>query len=137
YLDLYYFLPDLRPVYFPAIRDFERIDRLLARDVDAAVLFRRTRLAGASDPAPRPDDHADEPSDNCVKLIRDARRAARAGNSVRAAILRTRAARIAPAALTIKAEADAKEDLRLLTTRLQAALKLTDPETHEWLDDLL
>jgi hypothetical protein len=137
YLDLRYFLPDLPPVYFPAIRDFERIDRLLARDVDAPALFRRMRLAGASDPARRPDHDADEPSDACVKLIRDARKAARAGNAVRAAILRTRAARIAPAALTIKAEADAHEDLQLLTGRLQTALKLTDTEAREWLDDLL
>src|SRR5262249_15339590 len=67
YLDLRYFLPDLPPVYFPAIRDFERIDRILARDVDAARLFQRTRLAGAADPAPRPDADADEPSDTCVK----------------------------------------------------------------------
>lgn len=137
YLDLRYFLKDLPPVYFPAIRDFERIDRLLAADVDAAALYGRTRLAGATDPAPRPDENADEPSDTCVKLIRDARRAAREGNSVRAAILRTRAARIAPAALTEKAEADAREDLRLLTTRLQAALKLTDAEAAEWLGMLL
>jgi hypothetical protein len=137
YLDLRYFLKDLPPVYFPAIRDFERIDRLLAADVDASALYGRTRLAGATDPAPRPDDNADEPSDACVKLIRDARLAAREGNSVRAAILRTRAARIAPAALTEKAEADAREDLRLLTTRLQAALKFTDAEAAEWLGMLL
>jgi hypothetical protein len=137
YLGLRHFLPDLPPVYFPAIRDYERIDRILARDVDASAIFRRTRLAGAADPGPRPDDNADEPSDACVKLIRDARRAARAGNSVRAAILRTRAARIAPAALTLKAEADAREDLKLLTTRLQAALKLSDADVHEWLDMLL
>ncbi|HMF15151.1 MAG TPA: hypothetical protein VKE94_22705, partial [Gemmataceae bacterium] len=70
YLDLRYFLPDLPPVYFPAIRDFERIDRILALDVDAARLFQRTRLAGATDPAPRPDADADEPSDACVKYIR-------------------------------------------------------------------
>ncbi len=137
YLDLRHFLPDLPPVYFPGIRDFERIEHLLARDVDAPALFQRTRLAGASHPSPRPDDNADEPSDACIKLIRDARRAARAGNSVRAAILRTRAARIAPAALTVKTEADAREDLRLLTSRLQAALKLTDTEVREWLEDLL
>src|SRR5262249_39309743 len=137
YLDLRYFLKDLPPVYFPAIRDFERIDRLLAADVDAAALYGRTRLAGATDPAPRPDDNADEPSDACVKLIRAARRAGPEGNSVPAAILRTRAARIAPAALTEKAEADAREDLRLLTTRLQAALKFTDAEAAEWLEMLL
>ena len=48
YLDLRYFLKDLPPVYFPAIRDFERINQLLAQDVNADALFTRTRLAGAT-----------------------------------------------------------------------------------------
>jgi hypothetical protein len=137
YFDLRYFLPDLAAVYFPAIRNLEHIDHVLARDIDAAALFRRTRLEGATDVVPRPDADADEPSDACVKMIRDGRAASRAGNAVRAAILRTRAARIAPAALTIKAQADAHEDMRLLTARLQSALKLTDAEGREWLDEML
>jgi hypothetical protein len=137
YLDLRYFLPDLAAVYFPALRNLEHIEHVLARDIDAAALFQRTRLEGATDIVPRPDADADEPSDACVALIRDGRAASRAGNAVRAAILRTRAARIAPAALTIKAQADAHEDMRVLTNRLQSALKLTDGEAREWLDEML
>jgi hypothetical protein len=136
YLDLRWFLPDVPPIYFPGIRDFRRIDETLAADLDAHAVYQRTRLAGVTGPMPRPDEQTDEPTDYCVKLIRLAKRAARSGNDIRAAILRTRAARIAPAALTLRCRADALEDLRHLTSRLQAALKLSDAEVAEWLKDL-
>jgi hypothetical protein len=64
--------------------------------------------------------------------MRDARRAARAGNNVRAAIKRIRAARIAPAALTAKLRQEVEHDLDQLTGRLRDALKLTDEERAEW-----
>lgn len=136
YLELRHFLPDLLPVYFPAIRDHRRVEEVLARDVDAEALFERTRLAGAAGPAPRPDESADEPTDACVHLIRQARQASRAGNNVRAAILRTRAAGIAPAALTLRLRAEVAADLEQLTDRLREALKLTEAEGAEWRKDL-
>ena len=130
YLELRFFLPELLAVYFPGIRDHRRVAEVLARDVDAEALSARTRLAGASGPAPRPDSTADEPSDACLQLTRAARQASRAGNTVRAAILRTRAAGIAPAARTLKLREEVRADLDQLSDRLRDALKLTDEETR-------
>src|SRR5207302_6940184 len=44
YLEHRYFAANLLPNFFPGLRDHARIDQLLARDVDAAEIFRRTRL---------------------------------------------------------------------------------------------
>ena len=136
FLELHYFEANLLPVYFPAIADFERVYRLLLRDVDADALFKRTRLAGAPEPVVRTDNRSDESHDYYWRLVRSAERTARAGNTVRAAILRTRAARVAPAALTESTRAAAEADLCKLMARLQAALQLTDVDVAEWLKDL-
>src|SRR5205085_1268642 len=50
YLELTYFAPTLLPRYFPTLDDYDRIDRVLAEDVDALALFAASRLAGAPDP---------------------------------------------------------------------------------------
>ena len=50
YLEFSLFLPDLLPVYFPAIRDHKGVEAVLAGDVDAKALFVKTRLAGARGP---------------------------------------------------------------------------------------
>jgi hypothetical protein len=68
--------------------------------------------------------------------MRTADKAERAGNTVRAAIVRTKAARVAPAALTRSTKDEAKADLRRLTDRLKAALLLSDAEADEWMQDL-
>ena len=136
YLEFKYFLPDLLPVYFPGLLDHARVEAILARDIDAADLYQKTRLAGAAGPAAHPEVTADEPSEKCVQLVRDGRNASRAGNNVRAAILRTRAARIAPAALTVELDQLASVDLDQLADRLREALKLTEAERNEWRKDL-
>ncbi len=136
YLELRHFVPDLLPVYFPGIRDLRRVEQVLARDVDAEALFERTRLAGSASPVPRRDDSADEPTEACLQIIRDARRAARTGNGVRAAILRTRAARIAPAAVTQRLRQEVEAELDQLSTRLRDALKLTEEERVAWRREL-
>ncbi|HEX5272102.1 MAG TPA: hypothetical protein VFW33_16510, partial [Gemmataceae bacterium] len=136
YLELRYFAPDLLPIYFPGLLEPARVEAVLARDIDAPALFERTRLGGSAGPAPRPDASTDEPSEACVQLVRDAKRAARAGNNVRAAIIRSRAARIAPAALTVKLRQEADADLDQLTDRLRDALRLSDDERREWRKDL-
>jgi hypothetical protein len=136
YLELRHFEANLLPIYFPAIGDFEGIDQMLARDVDAPALFAHTRLAGAPTPVPHTDTSSDESDDFYWRLRKRAEKAGRTGNVVRAAILRTKAARVAPAALTATTRAEAEQDLQRLTTRLQAALLLSDTGAAEWLKDL-
>jgi hypothetical protein len=136
YLELRYFASNLLPIYFPGLADRAKIDALLEQDVDAAGLFARTRLAGAPDPVVRTDTSSDESHDYYWKLMGSAAKAEQLGNTVRAAILRTRAARVAPASLEDSTREKAHDDLRRLTRRLQAALELSDAEADEWLQDL-
>ena len=136
YLELRFFAANLLPIYFPGLADRNRIDALLARDVDAAGLFASTRLAGAPLPVVRTDTSSDESHDYYRKLMVSADRAEQSGNTVRAAILRTRAARVAPAALEDSTRDKAHDDLQRLTRRLQAALEMSDSEAAEWLKDL-
>jgi hypothetical protein len=132
YLELRYFATGRLPNFFPGIRDFDRVDRLLARDVDSAALFARTRLVDAPDPVVVADTQADESHEAYWRLVRAAERAALSGDTVRAAILRTRAARIAPAALTDPTRAEADADMGRLTARLAVALTLSEAESAQW-----
>jgi hypothetical protein len=136
YLELRYFAANLLPIYFPGLADLARIDALLAEDVDAAELFAHTRLTDAPQPVVRTDTSSDESHDYYRRLMASADKAEQSGNTVRAAILRTRAARVAPAALEDSTREKAHEDLQRLTRRLQAALELSDREADEWLQDL-
>lgn len=136
YLELKYFAANLLPVYFPGLRDLARVDRMLAQDVDAEAIFHRTRLKGAPEPVFRTDNSSDESHDYYWSLIQNADEAKQSGNVVRSAILRTQAARVAPADLATKTRHAAEEELRGLTTRLQAALQLTEEEASEWLQVL-
>jgi hypothetical protein len=147
YLELRWFDAGLLPRFFPAIEDFESIDRVLAEDVDAAGLFARTRPAGAPEPAPivddpgRPEelDAAHEtatPRQKSEKLYRvfaaRADRAAQAGNVVRAAIERFRAARLASShRLAGDARTRGGAALDRLIERLRPALHLTDDAAQE------
>jgi len=136
YLELRYFAANLLPIYFPGLADLAKIDALLERDVDSKELFARTRLPGAPQPVFRTDTSSDESHDYYHRLMSVAEKAEREGNGVRAAILRTKAARVAPASLEEPTRERALNDLRRLTRRLQAALELSDKEAEEWLKDL-
>ncbi len=132
FLELTYFASNLLPNVFPGIRDYKRVEQLLGRDVDAPALFARTRLQGAPDPELRRDTRSDESDEAYWGLVRAAQRGALNGNLVRAAILRTRAARIAPAAQTGPTRLQAQQDVQALTGRLKEALELTPTEAEEW-----
>jgi hypothetical protein len=132
YLELRYFLPNLRKAYFPALRDFDKIDQVLAQDVEAAAIYKATRLPGAPDPRARSDSRSDDSHDYYWKLVRAAEAASKAANHVRAAILRMRASRVAPGSLTLDTRTDAHLELQHLTQRLQAALDLTDGDAAAW-----
>ena len=105
---------------------------VLAQDVDGAALFKKTRLPGAEDPDPKTDDQSDESHDYYKRLERGAERASKAGDTVGAAILHTRAARVAPGYLTIPAQAEAREEIGKLVDRLHAALKLDADDVAVW-----
>jgi hypothetical protein len=137
FLELRYFASNLLPAYFPGVRDAEAVEHLLAQDVDAAALFERTRLAGAPTPVIRTAGSTDEVHEYYWKLVHSADKAAQAGNMVKSAILRTRAARVAPVAFSPGTRADAEADIRRLTTRLQHALLLSDAEANEIHGDLV
>jgi hypothetical protein len=132
FLELRYFAPALLPTYFPGIRDLGKVELLLARDVDGAALFARTRLAGAADPGVPVESRSDDSAAAYWALVRSAERAALDGNPVRAAIVRTRAARIAPAAQTASTRIEAEADVRRLTARLAPALQLREGESGDW-----
>jgi hypothetical protein len=136
YLELRYFRTNLRATYFPALGDFQAIDQLLARDVDADILFAKTRLPGAPNPVILTDTSSDESQDYYWRLLRTAERSGREGDVVRAAIIRTRAARVAPVALMQQTRAQAREDLESLTRHLQDAIQFSDQEAQEWLQVL-
>ena len=133
YLELRYFRSNLRPTYFPAIRDFSVVNRLLAQDVDADMLFQRTRLEGAPDPVISTDTSSDESHDYYYKLLRHAERARAEGDNVRAGILHTKAARAAPVARMQPTLGEAIKDMQALTDNMTNALKFSPEEVQEWL----
>jgi hypothetical protein len=132
YLELRYFNPALVPVCFPSLPPEAAVEAVLARDVDGAALFARTRLPGAADPDPKTDDQSDESHDFYKRLERGAKRASAVGDTVGAAILHTRAARVAPGYLTGPAQKFARDEIGRLVDRLHAALKLTGDDVEAW-----
>ncbi|HUR55176.1 MAG TPA: hypothetical protein VMZ71_13665, partial [Gemmataceae bacterium] len=132
FLELRFFNPALIPVCFPALLPAAEVGAALAGDVDGLGLFLRTRPPGVSDPAPRTDDQSDESHDFYHRLTRQARRAAAAGDTAAAAILHTRAARVAPVALTVAAQEAARADIHTLVARLREAVGATDAEAGNW-----
>lgn len=150
YLELRFFAASLVPRYFPSLGDTRRIDDLLAEEIDAVGLWAATRLPGAPNPGQPADDSEselpDETDDDFAavqaharpaeavyrRLNRLADRAAGVGNAVRAAILRTRAARYVRPSLANRVSTAARDDLQRLGDRLQAALDLNDKESRRW-----
>ncbi len=132
YLELRYFAPNLIPVYFPSLPPVAEVEAILAADVDGEALFKQTRLDGAANPTPRTDDQSDESHDYYEQLTRAARRAGKISDTVGAAILHTRAARVAPASRTKPAQDAARKDIHHLIKRLQDALGLTELEADSW-----
>jgi hypothetical protein len=132
YFELKFFNPTLIPVCFPSLPPAAEVEAVIGKDLDAAAVFRRTRLPNASDPSPKTDDQSDESHDFFHKLMRQAKRAAQAGDTVGAAILHTRAARVAPGSQTGFAREVAVLDLNRLVERLQKALELPEADAAAW-----
>jgi hypothetical protein len=164
FLELNAFAPTLRKPTFPGVEDPASVEAQFRLDVDAEALLAATRVRGASDPSPTvltteeisaiasesesPDESgADQeseagPSESAgvagvdgtpasafrrdPGVVAKARAAAASGNAARAAVLWARA--IDPA--------EAREALRQLAGRLQAALFFPEPEVDVWADAL-
>lgn len=152
YLELRYFAPDWLPAYFPSVDDFERIDDVLAEDIDAARLFHDTRLDGAAEVGGTeiiargaPQETTESPNAPVTgkraektyrRLVRLAQHASGRGNAVRAAILHARAVRYARSERAADAAAGATVEIDRLTRRLQAALGFDEAEAGNWREAL-
>jgi hypothetical protein len=150
YLELRFFSSFLLPHYFPAIHDFDRVDALLAEDIDAKAIFAQTRLPGApenpvfasvntalqaardTDLGVRPLTGATVSAGRHQRLLAKADKTARRGNVVRAAIYREQAARIGPPAVPDGSQASDSSELERLVGRLQGALELEPHALEEW-----
>lgn len=132
YFELKFFAGNLTPVYFPSLPNASTVEAVFARDVDAAKWFKKTHVTGAPAPVPKTDDLADESHDYYWRLDRSAKRSATSGDTVLAAIQQTRAARVAPAALTGPAQASARQHVFTLIARLKSVLSLSDAEVEAW-----
>lgn len=149
YLELKHFAPALLASTFPGLLDQARIDALIAEDLDAARLLERSCPEGAEaqstvllDAPGTMTGQASRPPQEARRMVsrRQAKRYARGadaargeGNSVRALLLRTAAARAYPEGDPTRSQltADARGDLRALGERLNAALNKPgglDPE---------
>lgn len=146
YLELRAFGGHLIPAYFPAIRDHEAVDQVFAEDVDAGSLLAATRIPGSADPSEPPAESVEEPEPaeepepdheapsgaRHRRLLGRADRASGKGNLVRAAILRTRAARLAGPSLAGQARSAARKAVDQLAGRLRAALGFDEADLREW-----
>ncbi|MBI3838174.1 MAG: hypothetical protein HY288_09620 [Planctomycetia bacterium] len=157
YLELRHFVPNFLRGYFPSLQDYHYIDELLKHDVDGESLLAATRPPGVSDPSWRGELPGGErlglgsPRDEqprrlpvrkrsqrtAAALLAKADRVGSLGNLVRAAILRTRAARYANPEVAHRAGDDARAELERLARRMQAALNFTSGETEEWTKSLV
>lgn len=136
YLELQYFRPNLRSTYFPAIRDYDAVEQLLATDVDAECIFASTRLPNASQPEIRTDPRSDEPHDTFWRLMRQADRARQQNDTVHAAIYHGRAARVAPAAHNLSTRELVSADLGHLAARMMEAFRLAPEDAAAWIEVL-
>jgi hypothetical protein len=145
-LELIYFAPHDLTEYFPAIRDWQEIDRIFRQDLDHFKLFQRLQLAG-DEASAGPDaggesrssaDLAAVSSSAPVTLAKfrqlqaDAEARSAGGNGVKAMLSHLRSARRAPEGYTVEAEGAAQAELTRFTQRLQTILNLTDDECAHW-----
>ncbi len=132
FLEMYYFARSLLESYFPGIVDIERVKEMVCADIDGDGLFQRTRLPGAADPNLKVESGPDQAHEFFYELIAASDAANSEGNLVRAAILRSQAARVAPAAQAKATRRQAVGLLELLVKRLQPALEISAAEFPQW-----
>ncbi|MFM2096245.1 MAG: hypothetical protein RIS70_3369, partial [Planctomycetota bacterium] len=152
YLEYRSFSESDLPLYFPAIRDWDSIDRMARRDVDADAIYEATRLPGAPPVIDRlreqqPDSARIESEPERSNLLQPsppqywklqarAERVSAVGNVVKAAIYRTRAARRALPDRAAESKAAAQAELTRLAERLQSVLQSQHLEATKWVEAL-
>ena len=157
YLELRYFAPTFLAHFFPGLTDLAAIDALLRQDVDAEGLFQAARPTGASAPVDvsqldewgSPTTASESVRENVPAssdaiseakyryFMRKSRRPAEVGNVVRAAICHARAERCAPGHWADRVHVAIREDVQILTSRLQVALQLDDADLTSWREVLV
>jgi hypothetical protein len=130
FLELYYFARPLLPTYFPSIQDLEAVHHLLCQDVNAPEVLEAVRLPGAADPDRLSNNEQREIYEYYYRLARKADQLERRERWVRAAILRTRAARVAPASKAEEERRKARKDLDHLLQHLRELLRLQEEAAH-------
>jgi hypothetical protein len=152
YLELRYFAEADLPLYFPAIRDWDRIRELVSHDLKADDAYHATRLHGAPTTIARMRevhefsgiDEADQRHSDPLqpsppqywRLLARAERQGALGNGVKAAILRTRAARLALPDRVPETKLAAQAEIARLAGRLRDVLQLSTHEVQQWIDAL-
>jgi hypothetical protein len=159
YAELQQFSPKWRRSYFPSIRDFDALDRIIAQDLNAAELFSATRLPLAqwpeyADAGSMSELQESAPSEtnasgripksvrippgtraaeqNIERLLQQAKKAADKGNSVRAAVLQTQACQFATPGREEQLLQMAGTELTRLTLRLQGAVGFDESNAAAW-----
>lgn len=136
FMELNYFLEHVLEAYFPAIENRAAVKSILDEGLNATHLFSSSRLPGALDVTRPADPGMDEANDYFNRIVGQAQRAAKQGNLVRAAILRVKASRVAPAERTEPTRSDARHDLAQLVARLQKALNFAPEKSASWVEYL-
>jgi len=146
YLELRFFLPHALEVYFPAIDSFERVDAIIAKDIDGAAIFEACRLPGAAAPGPvmaettaanvlpespkvRSAEEQREATANYERMIRRADKAAALGNHARAAMTRNRAVFLYIPDDPRRARNVIRPDIEKLAHRICKVLEIDDGDT--------
>ncbi len=151
YLELKWFEPDLLAVWFPSLVGRNHVDEVLARDINASDLFRRTMPYGSTVPEITPHAVRDEaslastrknwtlgvgvtPSDRAwLRSMRRRDRANEYGNTVGAIVCSMQAAQRATSEdKRLAAEEKSRADIRYLVERLRRALSFSEDQIDAW-----
>ena len=145
FLELRYSAPDVLTAYFPSLDDLDRIEELVAQDLDLDAVLeitgaREVEVPNGPTEASMSPEIAAPPADVETPLgeslfrrqLKAAAQAGSRGNDVRAAILHTRASRIRDRERATRATVLAAADMRRLTNRLRAALAMDDRKANAW-----
>jgi hypothetical protein len=148
FVELYHLAPQELAFYFPAVRDWDAIDRTISHDIEHGLLYERLRSGGlTAGAAPVVDEVTNfaepAPRQGLIVTLAEFRRLqakaehiAAVGNSVKAAIEHSRAALVAPPGYAGEARMAALGEVLRLAKRLQHVLRLPEEEAEPWSETL-